>query len=201
MKLNIKNDMIQRTIFTEKRYSLFDLNGAESSDVFENLTNTEMALNILWGYVSSLIEHSEMSTKKTPIDLTYNTVKNLPYFTGCEFVGCRCNGDSDAECIDVAEKSIASYLYFLAANEHNTKIHVEQRPGTGKWADYFEICAQGPFMKADFLSDMKGQVVLVEDNVLEIYMDKVIVSYKMITGVDLKDYDVDSMQGSLPPRE
>ena len=201
MKLKIKNDIIQRAIVAEKRYSLFNLNRAEASEAYNNLTNTEKALAILWGYVSSLIEHSELPEINAPLDLTYNTVKNLPRLAGCEFGGCRNKGDSEAECMDVAAKAIASYLYFLAANEHNTKIRVDEYPYTGKWADYFEISTQGTFIKVDFLSDMKGQIVAIEDNILEIYMDNVINSYKTITGINLKEYGVDSARIIFPPRE
>ena len=199
MKLNIKSDLIRRAINNEKRYSLFNRSMIEASEIYGQLPAEDVAYSILWGYISSIVEISDTPQVKAPIDLTYNTVKNLPYLAGYAFVGSRCNRDSDAICIDTAEKTIAAYLYFLAANEHNTKILVNI-PGTGKWADYFDISAQSLFAKADFLSDMKGQVVLVKDDLLEIHMDKVINSYKIITGIDLKDHGVDSMRGKLPPR-
>lgn len=199
MKLKIKNDIIQRVISFEKTNSLLERSFFERSEIFAKMSAEDMAYQMLWGYIYTILEISEDPMVKIPLDLTYSTVENLPRLVGGAFLASRNQGDSDAESIEIAEKTVASYLYFLATNEHGTKIQVE-KSSNGKWASALEISAQALFIKADFLSDMKGQVILVKDNLLEIRMDKVISSYKVVTGVDLKDYCVDSAQCEFPPR-
>ena len=58
------------------------------------------------------------------LDLTYDTVGGLLTAVGYEMLAGKPSGYSLNETIEIAEKTIASYLMLLAMNEHNASLNI-----------------------------------------------------------------------------
>ena len=115
MKPTIKNKSLKKILENGK-------NVKNSNDIQES------GLTIVGGYVYSLLEIAEWPEVNLPLDLTYGTVKNLTTTIGWEFSAGQKPGSgySVKENVEMAEKTIASYLACLAMNEENADIIIKE---------------------------------------------------------------------------
>lgn len=186
MNLKFKNKALKKIIENGK-------NEKVSHDIQEN------GLTIIGGYVWSLLEIAELPEVNLPLDLTYETVENLPAAIGWEFsIGQKPgSGYSVEKNVEIAEKTIAAYLDCLAMNEENAGIIIKvtkERTSTNM-GELTATCVRG-IASVDFLGEITGSVSF-SDKKLTVNMDKAICAYKALTGKDLKQYGVDGLIGEF----
>lgn len=154
-------------------------------------------MSVLYGYVYSLVD----DIAKTPgiglsLDITYTAISQLMMALGYEFMIGMNSGYSVAKNIEIAEKTVAAFLYFLAANEHNVKINVEPDATSKGWTG-LKITASAVMNKIDLLNSISGKISF-KDKTLEIKVEDVLNAYKTLTGVDLKEYGIENATINLP---
>jgi len=150
---------------------------------------TEVAMNIMANYLISLIRVSEFPGVNLELDLTYATIGSLPAVIGYEFITGKNSGRSLAENIEIAEKTVASYLTLLALNLHNSAV-VGAATGDINNRNTFssvEVMVGTVFSKVNFLAAMRGQV-RYEGTKLTVCLSNIRDAYKQATGVDLTEY-------------
>ena len=186
MKPTIKNkklDIILENVKTKKQPSNLE----------------EIGFSIIGGYIFSLLEISDMPEVNLALDLTYDTIKNLTQAVAEEFCfGMNPqSGYSIDQNIEIAEKTIASYLIGLALNEENAKIEViEQKKKTANESGALSLTCFCGESSVDFISEIEGSVRF-SNNKLILNMDTAIDAYKHLTGIDLSQFDVESMEGTF----
>ena len=169
--MNIKNQQIKDAVAFEKTHKISKLSVIDGAKIYEKASTQEKGLSVLLGYVSSYVEIANIPDINLPLDLTYNTVGNLATALCYLFMIGRNSHYKDAQNIEILEKTIAAYLYFLAANEHDIKINVKPDAKSKKWT---------------------GVRITASKAIGELS------SYKNLTGVDLTDYSVDDVSAQLP---
>ena len=154
------------------------------------------------GYIYSLIETVSSPDIGIDIDLSYSTVKELVQAAAVEFFignapGSRYSTETN---IEIAEKTIASYLICLAMNEENAGIVVSFAAdispdavfAPNRWSG-LESVSRGVLVSVDFLKEIHNSVTF-ENDVLTVDMEKSIGAYRTLTGKDLRKYGVKSCQ-------
>lgn len=169
----------------------------ESAKIFATATAEEKGMSVLYNYVYSLVD----DIAKTPgiglsLDITYTAISQLMMALGYEFMIGMNSGYSVAKNIEIAEKTLAAFLYFLAANEHNVKINVEPDVTSKGWTG-LKITASAVMNKIDLLNSISGKISF-KDKTLEIKVEDVLNAYKTLTGVDLKEYGIENTTIKLP---
>lgn len=193
----IKNQQIKYAEAFEIRTLISQKSISESAKIFETATWEEKGMSVLYGYVYSLVD----DIAKTPgiglsLDITYTAISQLMMALGYEFMIGMNSGYSVAKNIEIAEKTVAAFLYFLAANEHNVKINVEPDATSKGWTG-LKITASAVMNKIDLLNSISGKISL-KDKTLEIKVEDVLNAYKTLTGVDLKEYGIENATINLP---
>ena len=194
MKLSIKNPVIKTIL---KKGETGKASGSTA----------EIGHAIIGGYVYSLLDVAGFPEVNIKLDLTYKTIKELPKAIAWEFsVGMnRKSVYTISQNIEIAEKSIASYLMLLAVNEENAELVVSEASDRNiktisapdRWSG-FDITARRGIAGVDFLKEIHGSV-FINNSELTIQMDKAIKAYKNLTGKDLGLYGVDGLIGSFKP--
>ena len=152
---------------------------------------TETAMGIMHGYLSSLKEVANFPEVNLEIDLSYENTKNLLEIIAYEFIVGINSDYSKDECIEIAEKTIASYFTFLASNEHDLSIKVNSLNDTKAPNTYIGLCIL--INDHNILSSISG-CVKCENNVLTIYTSKLRDMYAALTGVDLSQYGIEDAE-------
>lgn len=151
----------------------------------------ENGMNILRGYVSSLYEIAGFPEVDQKLELNYESVKNLPVIIAYEFLTGMNSGEAVEKNIEIAEKSIASYLYLLASNQHNIGLKMDFKgdfdaPGTFSG---IKVTAS----EINFLEAAKGSVKY-EDDKITIIVSNVCKAYETTTGVNLREHGLDDAE-------
>ena len=193
----IKNQQLKSAEAFEIRTLISQKSVSESAKIFETATWEEKGMSVLYGYVYSLVD----DIAKTPgiglsLDITYPAVSDLMASLGYEFMIGMNSGYFVAKNIEIAEKTVAAFLYFLAANEHNVKINVEPDATSKGWTG-LKITASAVMGEIDLLNSISGKISF-KDKTLEIKVEDVLNAYKTLTGVDLKEYGIENATINLP---
>lgn len=193
----IKNQQLKNAEAFEIRTLISQKSVSESAKIFETATWEEKGMSVLYGYVYSLVD----DIAKTPgiglsLDITYTAISQLMMALGYEFMIGMNSGYSVAKNIEIAEKTIAAFLYFLAANEHNVKINVEPDITSESWTG-LKITASAVMGEIDLLNSISGKISF-KDKTLEIKVEDVLNAYKTLTDVDLKEYGIENATINLP---
>ena len=193
----IKNQQLKYAEAFEIRTLISQKSVSESAKIFETATWEEKGMSVLYGYVYSLVD----DIAKTPgiglsLDITYPAVSDLMASLGYEFMIGMNSGYSVAKNIEIAEKTVAAFLYFLAANEHNVKINVGPDATSKGWTG-LKITASAVMGEIDLLNSISGKISF-KDKTLEIKVEDVLNAYKTLTGVDLKEYGIENATINLP---
>lgn len=200
MKPVVKNKQIQAMLDYEKKHLNMDnLPESKKSNIISSSSREESIMHIFYGYYSSLVDLVADSEYHIELDLTYDTVGNLLTAVGYEFMIGMNSGYSIKEDIEIAEKTIASYLTLLAMNEHGAVLSIvpsiEGFKDVSKtmdiqWGGLFQVFIKGALVQKDLLKAIHGCVSFT-DSPAKIHIDpqKIATDYKALTGVDLYQYD------------
>lgn len=196
-KIIYKNKQLKSAELRNRQF--VQMTEKEQGKMLVSMTTEQRGLQFQCSFITSLLEIADFPEVMLSLDLTYETIGNLLTVIGYEFSAQRGAYDNSTN-INILEKSIASYLTWLAANEHNLKIEVTEKRYTDplqmQWDPLWHGCnivVCGSLIKEDFLDAIHGQIT-VTDKKLTIRMRNIIVSYKRITGHDLTADGVDDVQ-------
>lgn len=196
--IKANNEQIKSVIERENIDHVFEKSIEDSSAIYDRYSTTEKGMNVLYGFVNSLIEVSEFPEINIDLDLTYKTIEGLLPAIAYEFmVGCN-SGYSFDENIDIAEKTIAAYLMFLCANEHDYQIKVTKPDICNPNIDWsgMIIKIDNGTKSYDMLDNLRG-CVKSKNGVIVIEIEKIIRAYQSITAVDLKQYKWEDVRFEL----
>ena len=170
-------------------------------------TTRDIGFSMIGGYVYSLLEVAGWPEVKLDLDLTYATVKNLAPAIAWEFsAGMNPKSGYTAEQnVEIAEKTLASYLMCLALNEENAVITVKEAKdrsvetinSPSRWSG-FDINVSRGIVTVNFLKEIIGSVT-ISGNKLTVRTDKAIKTYKTLTGNDLSGCGVEGLTGEFRP--
>ena len=199
-KLNLKNQQLCEAIKAAQEDDFGNLPSELSSPVINALPPKELAMCYMEGYLSSLIEVAEYPEVNLKLDLTYETVENLPNAIAYEFLVGMNSGYSLAENIEIAEKTIATYLTLLAMNEHQLTYTVRDEEfdpkNPGKNFTGISVIVNKMFIQCNFLEAAHG-CLKYKANEITVLVSNVCKAYKNLTGVDLKEFGLDDLQGTF----
>lgn len=201
MELTIKNEKLPPHFEAEKKsplnQNLPESKTNPSSSEASKKWAEEHPEAMCYGFLSSFLEICEM--RGIELDLTYNTFKNVCAGLGALFAFQKKHYEHYSN-VDIVAKTLASYLSYLAINEHNcwfrTTCYLAQIK-TGKalkqplWANVDSIAVGRKNKYIDFLPCCKEAVkpgtIMIPDG-LTVQIDPVVAEYKKLTGVDLREY-------------
>lgn len=203
MKLIFKNPTIKTDYEFSKKME--GLSIEESSRLWKrhNLTEERMAFLAPIGYLRSFCEVVELCEKNynpdITLDLTYETVKNLPQIIGHQYVvNVVFNGYEAQEAIKIAKKTLASYLMLLCVNEHmcfpsvsklqnfdNVLKHSSSAMNTPDTSWMGFTIKVGAQKEIDLLPEVNGIISGNEKGELTIRVDHIVKVYQNMCGVDL----------------
>ena len=193
MNMHIKNEQIKKAIAFENNRRVSKASILECADVMADMSPTDIVMNIMLGYISSLDEIAETPEIDLHLDLTYDTIKDFPTAVAYEFGAFEDTSSPFDNKVEIAIKTIASYLTFLAANEHGLEIIGEFCGDHNAPDTYSGLFALVGTINAreDFLAAAAGCVEFNGKD-LEVYYSKIRDAYMRVTGVDLfVDYGLD----------
>ncbi len=186
----IKSKQLQMAVEFENEKRICHKSLKESTEIFKHSTNEQRGLSALYGYLVPLAKTAAVKEIDLPLDLTYNTADNfLTVMLGMYSI-CIQSMEPD-ECSAIMEHTIASYLYFLGANEHDLALRVAPL-SRNPFRKKLRITLVSQKGEADFFMDVKGMVSASKSN-LKIDMEQVLRSYKTITGIDLTQFGIDNV--------
>ena len=193
MPIFIRNAQIQKAVEFEIRNRVKTKSVEEGAAIFRNATDEEIGMNMLWGYVSSLIEISEFPELQKPLDLTRGTLPHLIDVLCYQYLLGKEAGDAEERSAEIAEKAVAAYLTLLAANEHGDRISVGRAPvlipeataDRELWTG-FSIEVGNDLCRVDFLKTVLGGIV-PEKGGLRLRLDGALDAYRLLTGKDLRE--------------
>ena len=196
MKTIVKNKQIQEMLEFEEKYDLNNLTLEEQRKVYPKLSLKETIMHIFYGYYQSLSDLVENSEYKMKLDLTYDTVGGLLTAVVYEMLAGKPSGYSLNETIEIAEKTIASYLMLLAMNEHNALLNIirsieyqnESFDIGIRWATALKVLIANAVSQFDFLEAIHGKVKM-RNGEIRINPRQIADKYKNLTGVDLYSYE------------
>lgn len=198
MKFVLKSQLLKDEFALDSDYSQknLDLPIPEASALLtrEGVPEDRMIFQILIGYASSLDDIANDEDVNLDLDLTYNTVKNLPLVIA---YGFKCWADcTTAERVDISAKSLAAYLTLLCENEHQCGIELikpflynEKIINYGWCGNIFRT---GVKEKKDLLGIAK-ESVRYADSSLIIEDEAIRQAYREMTGVELSEYGYDGL--------
>ena len=199
-KLNLKNEQLCEAIEAAMEDDFSNLSSELRKPFIDALPPTEAAMCFVVGYISSLIEVAEYPEVNLKLDLTYETIENLPDAIAYEFMVGMNSGYSLNENIEIAEKTIASYLTFVAMNEHQLAYTVKE--GTldpknpGKNFTGISVMVNNMLAQCNFLEAAHG-CLQYKENEITVLVSDVCKAYKNLTGVDLKEFGLDDLQAEF----
>ena len=206
MPILIKNAQIQRAIDFEIRNQVKTKDAEAGAAVFRNSTSEEIGMNMLWGYVSSLIEISEFPELGRPLDLTYGTLSHIVDVVSYQYLIGPNAGYTEERNLEIAEKAVAAYMTFLAANEHGYRITVRQAgelsrdvTGDGELWTGFEIKVGHTLYQADLLKTVHGRIYH-DEGTLYLRLDELRETYRLLTGKDPGEYGIGNIRVHFRPK-
>jgi hypothetical protein len=201
MELSIKNENLTAHFQAEENSPLNQNMPINKTTPYSNEASKKWAEDhpeaMCYGFLSSFLEISEM--RGIELDLTYNTFKNVCAGLGALFAFQKKHYDHYAN-VDIVAKTLASYLSYLAINEHNywfrttcylAQVKAGKPPKQPLWAGVDSIAVGKKNKYVDFLPCCKDAVkpgsIMIPGG-LTIQIDPIIAEYKKLTGVDLTEY-------------
>lgn len=201
MELTIKNEKLISHFEAEENSPLnqnLPINKTNpSSSEASRKWSEEHPEAMCYGFLTSFLEISEM--RGIELDLTYSTFKNVCAGLGALFAFQKKHYEHYSN-VDIIAKTLASYLSYLAINEHNcwfrstcylAQIKAGKGPKQPLWANVDFIAVGRKNKYVDFLPCCKEAVkpgtIMIPDG-LTVRIDPIVEEYKKLTGVDLKEY-------------
>jgi hypothetical protein len=180
-----------------------------------NFTEERISFSIMIGYLSSVFEmadeYNDQTDEKVSLDLTYDTVANLPVILGYQYYAYVRSGSYTSEkALEIVNKTLAAYLMLLCMNEHmcfptvsrlnnydaimksiaRDNDHTHQ----DSWMGY--TVKVGVNKEYDLLQEL-GQVVKVSSSgVFRIRISRLVELYKQMCGVDLREKGLDDFEAT-----
>ena len=199
-KLNLKNVQLREAIKAAMEDDFSNLSSELRKPFIDALPPTEAAMCFMVGYLSSLLEVAEFPEVNLKLDLTYGTIENLPGAIAYEFMVGMNSGYSSAENIEIAEKTIATYLTLVAMNEHKltytVKVGEFDAKNPSKNFTGISVMVNNILAQYDFLDAAHG-CLQYKANEITVLVSDVCIAYKNLTGVDLKEIGLDDMQAEF----
>lgn len=201
MDYTVHSKQIQDAIDFERRNQLHTASNKAFSERMKNAAPEQAGMSVLYGYVLSLWEIADDPQVALKLDLTYATVGNLAGAIAYEFsAGMRSPQYTLTKNMEIAEKTIAAYLMFLAANEHGMKIKVKKKDDltieslkdTMSWVGY-DITVGTVFAEADLLKVIRGKTEY-RDGRYYIYLKDICEAYRKLTGHELREDGVEDAE-------
>ena len=125
-KLNFKNEQLCQAIKDAEKNDFSHLSPEAAKPIIDAMSPTQLGMHYMVGYLSSLIEIAEHPVVNLKLDLSYETVRNLPGVIAQQFMAGENSGYSTEVNMEIAQKTIATYLTLLAANQHGLTITGKQ---------------------------------------------------------------------------
>lgn len=204
----------------EEDYKLsLQLNGMtpeQASQFWAKIKHSEekMAMCVPCGYVSSLFEIVEEFGGKLEgyptLDLTYDTVQNLPMFLAQQYFAYVGSGSfTQDKAVEILIKTFAAYLMLLCVNEHGYTPDVQRRKDMEwiynniepdethvySWSGH--TIKVGDKRKYDILPEMSRVVKVTANGILRIRISHVVEIYKRMCGIDLRELGMDDLEGCV----
>lgn len=199
-KLKLKNEQLFEAIKAAEKNDFSHLTPEAAKPFIDKMSPTQLGMIYMVGYLSSLIEISEHPRINLKLDLTYETVGNLPVVIAQQFMISKNSGYSLEECTEIAHKTIATYLTLLATNQHGLTITGKQTRldpyNLGKNFSGISISVNKLFMQCDFLDSTSGSVKY-RPNEVTVFISTLCKAYKILTGVNLREYGMDDLEASF----
>jgi hypothetical protein len=180
-----------------------------------NFTEERISFSIMIGYLSSVCEmadeYNDQTDEKVSLDLTYDTVANLPVILGYQYFAYVRSGSYTSEkALEIVNKTLAAYLMLLCMNEHmcfptvsrlnNYDAIMKSIAGDNdlthqdSWMGY--TVKVGVNKEYDLLQEL-GQVVKVSSSgVFRIRISRLVELYKQMCGVDLREKGLDDFEAT-----
>lgn len=178
-----------------------------------NFTDERIIFSIMIGYLSSVCEmadeYNDQTDENVSLDLTYDTVANLPLVLGYQYFAYVRSGSCTSEkALEIANKTLAAYLMILCMNEHmcfptvsklnNYDAIMKSIAGDNdlthqdSWMGY--TIKVGVNKEYDLLQEL-GQVVKVRaSGVFRVRISRLVELYKQMCGVDLREKGLDDFE-------
>ncbi len=198
MNIVIKNNHIQELLNMYNRMA--SLSNKEEQEYMSKCNNTQLGEYLIMGYVADMLRNSAEINRE--LDLSYDTVENITPTLNPRFREiCEMKNPRQSNALSLA-KSLASYLFLLAMNEHNCTLKVNQMataiiPASQNegplWGGVLRI-KTGIRRELDYLpAVIEGvQMLPVPSKPLLMFtMNPVIRAYRSSTGIDLTDRLID----------
>lgn len=211
MKLIFKNPTIK--IDYEFSRKTTGLSVEECSRIWtrHKLTEERSVLQIPMGYFTSLCDMTDEyaeTQKDISIDLTYETVKNIPKVLGYQYYAYTLSGSyTKDEAIKLLKKTLASYLMLLCMNEHMCFPSVSRldnfegilKSATDANATPLEswmgfTIKVGSLKEIDMLPEVDNAVRVTAKDLLRMRFSHVVDVYKSMCGVDLKEKGLEDFE-------
>lgn len=213
MNLIFKNPTI-KTDF-EINEKIQNMSKVEASRFWKknNFTDERIFFSIMIGYLSSVCEmadeYNDQTDENVSLDLTYDTVANLPVILGYQYFAYVRSGSFTSEkALEIANKTLAAYLMILCMNEHmcfptvsrlnNYDAIMKSIAGDNdlthqdSWLGY--TIKVGVNKEYDLLQEL-GQVVKISaSGVFRIRISRLVELYKQMCGVDLREKGLDDFE-------
>jgi hypothetical protein len=156
-------------------------------------------------------EYNDQTDEKVSLDLTYDTVANLPVILGYQYYAYVRSGSYTSEkALENVNKTLAAYLMLLCMNEHmcfptvsrlnNYDAIMKSIAGDNdlthqdSWMGY--TVKVGVNKEYDLLQEL-GQVVKVSSSgVFRIRISRLVELYKQMCGVDLREKGLDDFEAT-----
>lgn len=180
-----------------------------------NFTEERISFSIMIGYLSSVCEmadeYNDQTDEKVSLDLTYDTVANLPVILGYQYFAYVRSGSYTSEkALEIVNKTLAAYLMLLCMNEHmcfptvsrlnNYDAIMKSIAGDSdlthqdSWMGY--TVKVGVNKEYDLLQEL-GQVVKVSaSGVFRIRISRLTEMYRQMCGVDLREKGIDDLEAT-----
>ena len=180
-----------------------------------NFTKERISFSIMIGYLSSVFEmadeYNDQTDEKVSLDLTYDTVANLPVILGYQYFAYVRSGSYTSEkALEIVNKTLAAYMMLLCMNEHmcfptvsrlnNYDAIMKSIVGDNdlthqdSWMGY--TVKVGVNKEYDLLQEL-GQVVKVSSSgVFRIRISRPVELYKQMCGVDLREKGLDDFEAT-----
>ena len=200
IKLKIKNEHVQELLELDTKARSYSRK--EEQEFMNSATPQQLGEYMLIAYATDMILNS--AKVYSPLDLSYETLENLPKVMISCFQGYIANGNSKTDSAYALAKSLAAYLTVLGMNEHECTLKVNQM-GTAiipppkneqpLWGQLFRIKV-GVRREVDFLPPVyEGMKFLHGDkgDLLMFVVDPIFLAYKSAFRVDLVEQGLKNM--------
>ena len=178
-----------------------------------NFTEERMSFSILIGYLSSICEMTDeynyQLKEKASLDLTYDTVANLPVILGYQYFAYIKSGSYTSEkALEITNKTLTAYLMLLCMNEHmcfptvsrlnnydaiiNSVAGDDNLTHQYSWMGY--TVKVGVNKEYDLLQELGRVAKVSASGVFRIRISRIVELYKQMCGVDLREKGFDDFE-------